>query len=179
MALPPLDFQPPTRYRPIMPLFTRENAREMAARGNKARWTRPPIPETDPEPVAMPNPVADPFIARRLMRVRAQLDLIDAAIQQEASKGKPDGQRLDRLAAASFKLNDQEFALAGRPKPGQRRPGPDRKQGPWVEIAAQPLQVAPPASAPAPAAAPPCGPDTTTDCGLPPGCELGTPQERK
>lgn len=37
-----------------------------------------------------------------------------------------DPQRLDRLAAASMRLSDQEFALSNRPKPGNRRPGPER-----------------------------------------------------
>jgi hypothetical protein len=60
------------------------------------------------------------------MRVREQLDLVDDAIRAELAKREPDGQRVDRLAAASMRLSDQEFALAGRPKPGQRRPGPER-----------------------------------------------------
>ena len=44
-------------------------------------------------------------------------------------EAEDDPQRMDRLAAASMRLSDQEFALSGRPKPGNRRPGPD-KPGP-------------------------------------------------
>ena len=57
---------------------------------------------------------------------------VDAALEEEARKPDGDGQRIDRRAAASMRLNDQEFALAGRPKPGQRRPGPQRAPRPGV-----------------------------------------------
>ena len=43
---------------------------------------------------------------------------LDAAMLEEH-----DPQRLDRLASAQARLSAQEFALAGRPMPGQRRPG--------------------------------------------------------
>ncbi len=59
----------------------------------------------------------DSFSNTRLMRIRKQLCLLDTAIEAELSEKAPDGQRVDRLAAASMRLNDQEFALANRPKP--------------------------------------------------------------
>ena len=66
----------------------------------------------------------DLFTARRLSRVRRQLRRIDAMLMHETDPAK-----LDRLAAASMRLSDQEFALANRPKPGQRRPGPEQPRG--------------------------------------------------
>ncbi len=162
-----------------MPLFTRENAREMQKRSAIARTAireEPGSEPATPQPTPLTSLLAEDFLARRLLRVRAQLDALDAEIEAEFKKPEPDGQRIDRLAAASMRLNDQEFALAGRPKPGQRRPGPDRKAGPWVEVQAAPMLPAPAAPAPE---TPACGPDTPTGSGLPAGCEPGTPQERK
>ena len=111
--------------------FTRENAREMSRRGNLARWSRPPtLTITPATPEISPQPVPDSpdvFLSARLVRVRKQLSLVDSALEEEAAKGsKCDGQRVDRLAAASMRLSDQEFALSNRPKPGNRRPGTER-----------------------------------------------------
>ena len=112
-----------------MPLFTADNAAEMARRSwevRKAEAIIPPIPAPPLPPPAQAESPADEFIAGRLACVRAQLKLIDAAIQAELTGKEPDGQRVDRLAAASMRLSDQEFALSNRPKPGNRRPGPER-----------------------------------------------------
>lgn len=108
-----------------MPRFTRENASEMARRGNLARWSRPRRPVIPP---AIPAAIApDTYPTQRLARVREQLALVDDAIEREAAKPNPDAHKVDRLAAASMRLSDQEFALAGRPKPGNRKPLPDRR----------------------------------------------------
>lgn len=56
------------------------------------------------------------FTEQRLARVREQLARIDAMLLDETDPAK-----LDRLAAASMRLSDQEFALANRPKPAQAR----------------------------------------------------------
>jgi len=87
----------------------------------KAEAIIQPIPAPIQSPPAQAENHADDFIAQRLVRVRKQLDRIDAMIEEE-----DDPQRLDRLAAASMRLSDQEFALSNRPKPGNRRPGPER-----------------------------------------------------
>ena len=107
-----------------MPLFTASNAAQMARRSwevRKAEAIIQPIPAPIQSPPAQAENHADDFIAQRLVRVRKQLDRIDAMIEEE-----DDPQRLDRLAAASMRLSDQEFALSNRPKPGNRRPGPER-----------------------------------------------------
>jgi hypothetical protein len=101
-------------------LFTRENAPEMARRSNAVQAQRRRERLTAAPFAPAPHPAmqeGDSYVALRLVRVRAQLDRIDRMIQEEK-----DPQKLDRLAAASMRLSDQEFALAGRPKPGNRRP---------------------------------------------------------
>lgn len=75
--------------------------------------------------IALEEPDKAPleYAALRLVRVRKQLDRIDDLLMAEKDPAK-----LDRLAAASMRLSDQEFALANRPKPGQTRPAPDKPQ---------------------------------------------------
>ena len=68
----------------------------------------------------------DDYIGKRLGRVRLQIDQLDAMLLAER-----DPQALDRLAAASARLSEQERILAGRPLPGSHRPtkAPRAKQG--------------------------------------------------
>jgi hypothetical protein len=54
--------------------------------------------------------------------VRKQLDSVDRAIEAEATKATPDGQRLNWLAQAQERLAEQERILDNRPLPGSRRP---------------------------------------------------------
>jgi hypothetical protein len=119
-----------------MPLFTTANAREMAARSQAARRQRttqreaarevaPGLPQT--------NPQQDDdalFIAKRLARVRKQLDRIDGMIEKET-----DPMKLDRLASAIARLAEQERLLAGRPMPGSFRPKkPPEQARPYLQI---------------------------------------------
>lgn len=53
----------------------------------------------------------------RLREVREHLVLVDSLI-----KACTDSERLDQLTRAQLRLSQQEFALAGRPMPGQLRP---------------------------------------------------------
>lgn len=107
------------------PVFTKENARLFALRGvaararNKAqaaidRLKPPPLP---PLPEAILAAQAALFCEKRILRVRKQLDSIDAMIAQET-----DPQRLDRLASAQSRVSEQERILSGRPLPGSQRP---------------------------------------------------------
>jgi hypothetical protein len=116
-----------------MPLFTAANAREMAARSHAARRERamereaakaiaPEFPQTNPQK----NDDAL-FIAKRLARVRMQLDRLDGMIEKET-----DPMKLDRLASAIARLAEQERLLAGRPMPGSYRPKKPSK--PYWEI---------------------------------------------
>jgi hypothetical protein len=104
-----------------MPRFSRENAREMSARGNVVRWSRwraaqPATATTSATPAPLPAPEQQ-YSATRLTRVRMLLDRLDQLLATET-----DPQKLDRLAAAADKLSQQECWLSGRPRPGVRKP---------------------------------------------------------
>ena len=125
-----------------MPLFTSANAREMARRGNVARWSRPvaePVQRAMPaSPASVAGPVADEYQQRRLARVRRQLDDNDAHVDAELAKRQPDARRLKELVDAQIRLSEQERLLAGRPMPGSLRPkthDPRRRPAPTFERA--------------------------------------------
>lgn len=113
------------------PLWTPEQARANASKGGLAAARNRLINAS-----GIAQVVPDSFTANRLTRIRKQLIALDDAIEQELNKPAgadgvkplPDAQRIDRLAAASMRLSDQEFALANRPKPGQLRPVAQRSR---------------------------------------------------
>jgi len=136
-----------------MPVWTREQAREMAVKGNQVRWHSPPSPE--PEPAIVPRIAFDDFAARKLLRVRGQIEQVEALLD-----GAKDAQSVDRYAAALMRLYDIEGWLSNRPKPGNRRPREDRApRGAWT-VEAKPLGISP--AAPTPQDASNCGPQATT-----------------
>lgn len=92
------------------------------------RCTIIPDPPQDPGPTPPPTAPSteERYPRMRLAVVRAQIALIDAAIMAEAGLNRPDGQRLNWLAAAQEKLAEQERLLAGRPLPGSRKPPIER-----------------------------------------------------
>lgn len=95
--------------------FNAENAREMAARSVEARR------KADEERLAnpLPDPLEADYAVRLLARVRTMLDENDEMLMKAR-----DPLDRDRLARASSVLAERERVLAGRPLPGQRRPGP-------------------------------------------------------
>ena len=109
-------------------MFTVENARawsELAheKRRQNARDKANPPPQQNPQcSLQSPQQSPDEFLATRLARVRRQLDMIDRLIEAERLP-----QALDRLAAASAKLSEQERVLSDRPLPGSRRPPNPRR----------------------------------------------------
>ena len=99
----------------------------MAARGNaaKARVKKERealIAKANAIPSLQPDEI---YRNQRLARMRTQLEKVDAMIEKER-----DPQKLDRLASAQARLSVQEFALAGRPMPGSRRPGRESTKRP-------------------------------------------------
>jgi hypothetical protein len=118
-------------------LFTPETARHFAAIGVAKRAAmaaqqpdgnriyRAKNPKLPSLPPANPPPVNAYVFARRA-RVRKQLNLVDRAIEREASKDEPDGQRLNWLASAQERLAEQERQLDNRPAPGTLRPPSQR-----------------------------------------------------
>lgn len=135
--------------------WTAEQAREMSRKGAEAsrqiRLLTPAFNRERPER----------YTARRLGRVRRQLDRIDRMMTEEN-----DPARLDRLASAQARLSVQEFALAGRPMPGMLRPSSGRPaREPARSIAPLGPSVQPAAPAPSPPPDPPTPPPAqpTTD----------------
>jgi hypothetical protein len=106
--------------------FTADNAAAAARKSHapeSARFRPKPAP-----PACNDVQPADGYALKSLLRVRAQLDLVNAALTAQLSKPKTklDAQAVDRLAAAQMRLAEQERILDGRPLPGSRRPAPDR-----------------------------------------------------
>lgn len=119
--------------------FNRENAKEMSRRGNEAKKRKAQerlelIAKAQAIPVLPPD---QDYRERRLTRVRAQLEKVDAMIEKERNP-----QSLERLARAQASLSTQEFQLAGRPLPGMHRP---KSEGTKVDrkTAFQPLDADP------------------------------------
>lgn len=140
-------------------LFTSETASEMGKRGQAA------MRRTLANPKQLESsPTADTHQARRLARVRKQLELVDKRLTEELTKDgsidpatqKPricDGQLVNWLASAQFRLSDQEFALANRPKPAMAKVTP---QGRTRRELPPPMPIQEPeASKPTPGDVPP------------------------
>jgi len=107
-----------------MPLFNPLNAADMGRRSVEARKAKKEaerIAKLQPLPPADPPAPTDDYVAHRLVRVRGILSLIDAKAEAEN-----DPQASSWWATAAARWSEQEFDLAGRPKPGNRRPGPER-----------------------------------------------------
>ncbi len=115
-----------------MPMhITTENAKELAAKGNAIRWENWRKQQASlavaGKPQAIPMRIAetvadDGYKAKRLTRVRVQLDAIDKQIHEQTMRKKPDGQTLNWLATAQARLSEQERILSGRPLPGSLKP---------------------------------------------------------
>ncbi len=111
----------------------------MSAKANAARWSRFHAERAEqaqaklqavtkseiPQPIPM-----DEYLARRLERVRKQLDRLDEMILEEE-----DPQKLDRLVSASSRLEEQERKLSGRFAPGSTKPStkPTRETRPRID----------------------------------------------
>ncbi len=89
--------------------ITKENAVEMQRRSAAAQRARK---EAQLKAVADIPLDSEEFRMRRLNRVRAQLERVDRMIERET-----DPSRLDRLASAVARLNEQERQLSNRSMP--------------------------------------------------------------
>lgn len=95
-------------------LFTRENAREMQARSAAAQAAKR-LANATPEKKSQ---ITDEFRAKRLARVRKQIEMLDAIIDEELKKGeKCDPSKIDRLASAAARLNELERQHSNRSLP--------------------------------------------------------------
>lgn len=107
-----------------MPLFTRANARMMAAQSaavrrahREQRERAPQVPPAEHGKVVLQS---EDYAHIRLSRVRGILDTLDTRLARLASNGDP--KQVRDLAAALAPLSDQECWLSQRPKPGMLRP---------------------------------------------------------
>lgn len=129
-----------------MALFTRENARQMTEKGlavrranREARRTLAQrvqaLTDKVTELTALPSP---DFASTRLGQVRNHLTILDSLIREEK-----DPERLDLLTRSQLRLSQQEFALAGRPMPGQLRPTQAQARRVTIDVNASPFGPAP------------------------------------
>ena len=104
--------------------FTAENARLMALRSVEARRQRKDNPQPSAtQPSANTLATLDDYQAKTIVRVRERMDKLLDLLEEEEDPNK-----LDRLASAFAKLQEEERKLAGRPLPGSRRPSPEKSK---------------------------------------------------
>lgn len=97
--------------------FTAENARKYSILGLAARRAQAEdLKRRLEQPPEQPQAATDTFSQKRLLRVRSQLTRIDSLLAAETDPAK-----IDRLAAASSKLEEQERRLSDRSLPVVRR----------------------------------------------------------
>ena len=104
------------------PPITRENAREMSAKGNAVRWSRW---RAEREAAAAPKPLPPSFTAspgdvEAVSRTKSQLNALDALIDDALAKR--DEERFLKLSSAKEKLWKLVQSVPGQSK---RRAGRD------------------------------------------------------
>jgi hypothetical protein len=94
------------------------NAAEMARLSHAARKAKMAALIERANGVSQAEQDANEFKLSRLSRVRLQLLMIDNAIEKELKKScSLDAGKLDRLASAAIRLNEQERQLSNRSLP--------------------------------------------------------------
>ena len=128
-------------------MITKDNAREMALKSQQTRKEQ--LQELRTALQVLSGDSGKEYRARRVARVRRQLDRIDEMMMLEQ-----DPQKLDRLASAQARLSEQERVLSGTPLPGSLRPAAERaprSSGPESSPApADPTFTPPPVVSPEP-----------------------------
>ena len=107
-----------------MALITAATAREFAAKGNAAKRER--LEQLRDTVATLTESNETDYATKVLVRVRAQLDLVNIALTKELERPAIDAQAVDRLAAAQSRLADQERILDGRPMPGSLKPSQNK-----------------------------------------------------
>lgn len=135
-------------------LFTKETARLMsvkaiaARRANKAKRKSVDrkLEELEDKITALrfdkPSQPEHGYAESRLLHVRAQLHQVDELIKKTS-----DSETLDLLTRSQLRLSQQEFALAGRPMPGQLRPTQAAARRVTIDLQSSPFGPAPVAPA--------------------------------
>jgi len=122
-------------------LFTPETARIHALKSHSPESARnkPKPCEQRQEISTLPADESDDYRKTRLMRVRKQLDMIDAEVTKEAAKN-PDGKRLKELVEAGTRLDAQEWSLSNRHKPSVAKPAIGKPKRDRIYAEPQPAQ---------------------------------------
>lgn len=108
-------------------------ARELAAKSHEARRRNKELREqaaAEPQPV--PQNPSESYVDKRLIRVRAQIDMLSDMLEAEEDPAK-----IDRLANAITRLSGLEREYANRPLPGTLKPSSTPRQ-PRPRIEPQP-----------------------------------------
>lgn len=112
-----------------IPFITAENAAELGRASQAAQRAKKELKLAEMlDPVAEQE-AADKYRKLRLLRVRKQLDLIDEKIFQELSDNT-DASKLDRLASAVLRVNEQERQLSNRSLPPTLKANQDKPRKP-------------------------------------------------
>ena len=104
-----------------MALFTAENAAEMQRRGVEAKLSAKEERIVEALSVEVESQNAEKHRKLRLLRVRKQQERVDAMLLVETDPAK-----LDRLASAAMRLNEQERQLSNRSLPPVIKASPAR-----------------------------------------------------
>ena len=103
------------------PTWDRQTAIDMGNKGRLARAARKALCASIEQ--QLPALAQDLTYSERLKaRLRAQIELLLSRIDEEATKPKADGSRVDRLASALERLIEAERKADNRPLPGTLKP---------------------------------------------------------
>jgi hypothetical protein len=120
LQTPPHLIEASERLKPFQ--FTADNAREMALRSAESRRAAAASPEAvlRAGQARVSAETADRYVAKRIVQVRRQIEGLNERLEAAV-----DPKDIKALCDAISKLAELERVLAGRPLPGQRRPGKD------------------------------------------------------
>ena len=130
-------------------LFTTQNARHFAALGNQAIKTQKEALR-DAVLIACANPELD-FAAKRLIRVRLQLNIVDKELDDLIVDPDADPKRTKNLLEMQHRLNAQERELSMRPAPGTSKPASAKASRSSRMTSADPIIADPAPPSPTPA----------------------------
>jgi len=99
-----------------------QTARELAAKSHEARRRNKELRELaeleeQNKALMAPQTTPETYVDKRLIRVRAQIDMLSDMLEAEL-----DPQKIDRLANAITRLSGLEREYANRPLPGTLKP---------------------------------------------------------
>jgi len=120
-----------------------QTARELAAKSHEARRRNKELRELaeleeQNKALMAPQTTPETYVDKRLIRVRAQIDMLSDMLEAEL-----DPQKIDRLANAITRLSGLEREYANRPLPGTLKPSskPSQARPRTIEPTAIPQPV--------------------------------------